>query len=244
MILDIILIAVVTALIILGFRRGIARTLFNLLSLFLSAVCGYFVANFASNWIYSSFIAPDVKSSVAQSISSTTGETTSVIENLPDAVRGILNLFGVTDESVSTAVSNTAKTTSNVVSDVVESTIASAVTSVLTIVLLVVCFLLLLIIFKFISKRLLKIFKIPVLKQLNRFFGGVLGLCEGLILCFVGVAICAIIVPLNGNFFVTPELISQSTIFNLIYSSDLISTLSSSVVTGQSVVTEISTALQ
>ena len=64
MILDIILIAIAAVLVIIGIRRGIARTLLNLLSVAVSGVLAYFVSKIAANWVYSSYISQTVTKSV------------------------------------------------------------------------------------------------------------------------------------------------------------------------------------
>lgn len=243
MVLDIILLVIVAVLILLGIHRGIAKTLLNLLSIFFAGVVGCFFANLGSKWIYTTFIAPDVNESIAKSFEQAQGNTISVIDNLPDFTKGLLTFFGVSDESLASSVNGGINAATGAVTSVLESTIANAVISILNIMLIIVLFLLLLIIFKFISKRLVKIFKIPVLKQINKFLGGALGLCEGLILCYIGIIICSIIVPINSEFIVSQELISQSIVFKSVYYSDFVQLFSASVEMGHTALTDVQNSL-
>ncbi len=239
MVLDIILLVIVAVLVFLGIHRGIAKTLFNLLSIFLAGVAGYFFANAGSKWIYTTFIAHDVNESIAQSFEQAQGNTVGIIDNLPDFTKGLLTFFNISDESIASSVNGGINATASAI----ESTIASAVISILNIMLIIILFILLLIIFKFISKRLVKIFKIPVLKQINKFFGGVLGLCEGLILCYIGIIICSIIVPINSEFIVSQELISQSVVFKSVYYSDFVQLFSASLEMGNTALTNVQSSL-
>lgn len=243
MVLDIILLGIVAILVFLGIKRGIAKTLLNLLSIFFAGAVGCFLANIGSKWIYSTFIAPDVSDSVAKSFEQAGNNTTGIIENMPDFTKGLLTFFGITDESLASSVNSGVNTAADAVTGVIENTIANAVISVLNIVLIIVLFLLLLIIFKLISRHLVKIFRVPVLKQINKFLGGALGLCEGLILCYIGIIICSIIVPLNNDFIVSQELISQSVVFKSAYYSDFVQLFSSSAEIGHTVLTDVQNSL-
>ncbi|MCH5298982.1 MAG: CvpA family protein [Ruminococcus sp.] len=243
MILDIVLIAVVALLIIIGAVRGIARTLYNLLSVFLSGFLAYIASKAAAGWIFDNFIAASIEKSVTESLSSAAQSTGNAAQDailgLPDYVVGILNTFGVSTDTLAGSVSSAADSSADVVSGAIVGAIAPVFTSVLSVILLVVLFIIFILIFKLLSKKFLKLFELPIIRSANKLLGGALGMCEGIIICYIFILVCRIILPFSQEPFISPEMIDSSIIFRTVYYSDFLNTISALITTGSNTVNEV-----
>ena len=236
--LDIFIVLIIALFVIFGVKRGVARTLLNLLALVLSGVFAYFVSKFLSVWVYENFFEASIRESVVNSVTDAVGSTTSitstVFDGLPDFVSGLLSTFGLNSESLFTNTVITSNNTIKAISETIMNTVSSAVISLLFMLMIVLLFVIFYILLKkFAVNKILKIFKIPVLKQLNGILGGAVGLCEGIVLCTLFILLCAIYVPLNSNFFINQTLINQSYFFSQIYYSDVVVMISSFVSEGK-----------
>lgn len=212
MIIDIILIAVIVLFAVIGMKRGIAKTLLNIAGLVLSAIAAYYLAGLLSRSMYDAFIKQTVMQNIQQIIQQNGADyaVNNCLEAMPAWINGVLSfivgLFGMTvgdfekhmtiPDGVSESVAQT-----------VENTVAPVITSLLEFVFLVVLFIVLFIIAKKLVKLASKVFDIPVIKQINRLLGGVLGIAEGVVIVFVAANILGFSmqfsnpVLLNGGIF-------------------------------------------
>lgn len=243
MILDIVLIAVVVLLIVIGAIRGIARTLYNLLSVFLSGFLAYIASTAAAGWIFDNFIAASIQKSVTESLAGTAQSTGNaaqdVVNALPDYVVGILNMFGISADSLSGSVSTAADSSADAISGVIVGAVAPVLTSVLSVILLIVLFIIFILLFKLLSKKFLRLFELPIIRSANKLLGGALGMCEGIILCYIFILVCRIILPFSQEPFISPEMIESSIIFRTVYYSDFLNTVSGLITMSSNTVNEV-----
>lgn len=244
MILDIILVSVVVLLVAIGAFRGIARTLYNVLSVFLSGFLAYVVSSAAAGWIVDNFIVGTIEKSVSESLATTAlsaGDAAqNVVDGLPGYVAAILNMFGTGTDELVGFLSGAADSSAQAVTSVIVATITPVLTAVLSAVLLIVLFIIFILIFKLLSKHFLKLFKLPIIRSVNKLLGGALGMCEGIIVCYIFILVCRIILPFSQEPFISPELIESSFIFKAVYYSDFLNTVSGFLTAGSSAVNEVS----
>ena len=70
---------------------------------------------------------------------------------------------------------------------------------------------------RLLSKVILKLFELPVIRVVNRLLGGAFGLCEGLLLIYAAILVIRIIYPFIENPLITEEMINSSFLFKSIY---------------------------
>lgn len=194
MVADIIIIAVFALLFFIDFKRGIAITILNVAGVALTGFLAYHISNFLASWVYTAFVQQTLTTNLQQMID-TQGINSAIANSfsaLPNWVMGMLgfflSIFGL-DSSVYTndfQVSNSAATA---VSASVENLIQPVITGMFRLVIGVVISIIIFIIIKILVKKLARVFKIPVVKQINKLLGGVLGLAEAAILVFFAVNI-------------------------------------------------------
>lgn len=190
MIADIIIIAIILLFGVIGVVRGIAKTILNVLAFALSILIANQLSTFFTELIYNCFIKEALTNNILHSMQSSgiEGALNNSISNLPEwagaIVIPILSLFGVNaDESVksidlSSQLQSAAVTAESMLKPLVVGVFAMILTTLFVLVLFILAKL-------FVVKPLSRIFRIPVLRQLNQLFGGIVGLLEGLLIAFI-----------------------------------------------------------
>ena len=213
MVADIIIIAVFALLFFIDFKRGIAITILNVAGVALTGFLAYHISNFLASWVYTAFVQQTLTTNLQQMID-TQGINSAIANSfsaLPNWVMGMLgfflSIFGL-DSSVYTndfQVPNSAATS---VSTSVENLIQPVITGMFRLVIGAV----LSIIIKILVKKLAIVFKIPVVKQINKLLGGVLGLAEAAILVFFAVNIFSGVLEFSN-----PEMLNNPMISGAVF---------------------------
>lgn len=209
MIVDIIIIAIIVLFVIIGVKRGLAKTILNLAGLVLTAVSAYYISSFLSQLFYDMFIKQTVITNTQQIIEQNGIDyaVSNCLEAVPRWINGIISFivgaFGINLNEFQNQITVPANISSSA-SQVIESVLAPVVTSVLSIILVIILFIIILIIVKKLVKLVLRIFNIPVIKQINQFLGGIFGLAEGLLIVFIAVNIISMVAGFSN-----PDLLSN-----------------------------------
>ncbi len=209
MIVDIIIIAIIVLFVIIGVKRGLAKTILNLAGLVLTAVSAYYISSFLSQLFYDMFIKQTVITNTQQIIEQNGIDyaVSNCLEAVPQWINGIISFivgaFGISLNEFQNQITVPANISSSA-SQVIESVLAPVVTSVLSIILVIILFIIILIIVKKLVKLVLRIFNIPVIKQINQFLGGIVGLAEGLLIVFIAVNIISMAAGFSN-----PDLLSN-----------------------------------
>ncbi len=246
MILDLIIVGVILLLVIIGIKRGIAKTLLNVFAVIASAVCSYLGAGLLSNFIYSTFIAPSITNQITDSMADSTASASTIIhealDSLPDFVTGVFGTFGISMDSLSKSANSAAGSVQNGVPQAVDLALKPAITSVLSVIFMIVLFIVFIIVFKYIARRVEVLFHIPVVGAFNRFLGGALGFVEGAVICIVAVAVCKVAFVFSQDPLISADMISNSIIFSAIYNSDILDSVSAFLGTGKDLVQSVTEA--
>lgn len=217
MVADIIIIAVFALLFFIDFKRGIAITILNVAGVALTGFLAYHISNFLASWVYTAFVQQTLTTNLQQMID--TQGINSVIANsfsaLPNWVMGMLgfflSIFGL-DSSVYTNDFQVPNSAVAAVSASVENLIQPVITGMFRLVIGVVISIIIFIIIKILVKKLARVFKIPVVKQINKLLGGVLGLAEAAILVFFAVNIFSGVLEFSN-----PEMLNNPMISGAVF---------------------------
>lgn len=213
MIADIIIIAVFALLFIIDFKRGIAITILNIAGVALTGFLAYHISNFLASWVYTAFVQQTLTTNLQQMID-TQGINAAIANSfsaLPNWVMGImgffLSLFG-TDASIYTNDFQIPSQAATTVSTSVEQLIQPIVTGLFQMIIGAVISIIIFILIKFLIKKIARVFRIPVVKQINQFLGGLLGLAEAAILVFFAVNIYSGVLQFSNPEMLTNPMIS------------------------------------
>lgn len=217
MVADIIIIAVFALLFFIDFKRGIAITILNVAGVALTGFLAYHISNFLASWVYTAFVQQTLTTNLQQMID-TQGINSAIANSfsaLPNWVMGMLgfflSIFGL-DSSVYTNDFQVSNSAAAAVSTSVENLIQPVITGMFRLVIGVVISIIIFIIIKILVKKLARVFKIPVVKQINKFLGGVLGLAEAAILVFFAVNIFSGVLEFSN-----PEMLNNPMISGAVF---------------------------
>lgn len=217
MVADIIIIAVFALLFFIDFKRGIAITILNVAGVALTGFLAYHISNFLASWVYTAFVQQTLTTNLQQMID-TQGINSAIANSfsaLPNWVMGMLgfflSIFGL-DSSVYTNDFQVPNSTAAAVSASVENLIQPVITGMFRLVIGVVISIIIFIIIKILVKKLARVFKIPVVKQINKLLGGVLGLAEAAILVFFAVNIFSGVIEFSN-----PEMLNNPMISGAVF---------------------------
>ena len=217
MVADIIIIAVFALLFFIDFKRGIAITILNVAGVALTGFLAYHISNFLASWGYTAFVQQTLTTNLQQMID-TQGINSAIANSfsaLPNWVMGMLgfflSIFGL-DSSVYTNDFQVPNSAAAAVSASVENLIQPVITGMFRLVIGVVISIIIFIIIKILVKKLARVFKIPVVKQINKLLGGVLGLAEAAKLVFFAVNIFSGVLEFSN-----PEMLNNPMISGTVF---------------------------
>lgn len=217
MVADIIIIAVFALLFFIDFKRGIAITILNVAGVALTGFLAYHISNILASWVYTAFVQQTLTTNLQQMID-TQGINSAIANSfsaLPNWVMGMLgfflSIFGL-DSSVYTNDFQVPNSAAAAVSTSVENLIQPVITGMFRLVIGVVISIIIFIIIKILVKKLARVFKIPVVKQINKLLGGVLGLAEAAILVFFAVNIFSGVLEFSN-----PEMLNNPMISGAVF---------------------------
>lgn len=217
MIADIIIIAIFALLFMIDFKRGIAITILNIAGVALTGFLAYHISAFLASWVYTAFVQQTLITNLQQMID-TQGINAAIANSfsaLPDWAMGMmgffLSLFG-TDASIYTNDFQIPNQTATTVSVSVEQLIQPIITGFFQMVIGAVISIIVFILIKLLVNKLAKVFKIPVVKQVNQLLGGVFGLTEAAILVFFAVNIYSGVLEFSN-----PEMLNSPMISGAVF---------------------------
>ena len=217
MVADIIIIAVFALLFFIDFKRGISITILNVAGVALTGFLAYHISNFLASWVYTAFVQQTLTTNLQQMID-TQGINSAIANSfsaLPNWVMGMLgfflSIFGL-DSSVYTNDFQVPNAAAAAVATSVENLIQPVITGMFRLVIGVVISIIIFIIIKILVKKLARVFKIPVVKQINKLLGGVLGLAEAAILVFFAVNIFSGVLEFSN-----PEMLNNPMISGTVF---------------------------
>lgn len=217
MIADIIIIAIFVLLFMIDFKRGIAITILNIAGVALTGFLAYHISAFLASWVYTAFVQQTLITNLQQMID-TQGINAAIANSfsaLPDWAMGMmgffLSLFG-TDASIYTNDFQIPNQTATTVSVSVEQLIQPIITGFFQMVIGAVISIIVFILIKLLVNKLAKVFKIPVVKQVNQLLGGVFGLAEAAILVFFVVNIYSGVLEFSN-----PEMLNSPMISGAVF---------------------------
>ncbi len=221
-IVDIVLALVLVFSVIKGYKKGFIKTAFNLLTVVLAIAAAYFFGPSMGEVIRTT----DAYNSVCESVNGTItdyfmnradGEAVdeaTVAEDVP--VLGILDRLGVDTEELYMSYENAmAESSQNAAENVMNNVAAPVLEALSTALGAVVVFIVAWIVLKIVKWILESIFKLPVLKGLNKLAGLAAGAVLGVLSCFVICLVIEVLLPyIPSNPILYPGMENSTVLYN------------------------------
>lgn len=214
MLTDIIIISIIALFVLIGTFRGLAKSLLNLAGILVTAISAYYLSKYISELVYDEFIKDNIIQNLEQIIQQNGVEyaLNNSFEALPLWIGGMFSAFLALFGANANDFNNTIGTTiSESAANGIERAVAPSVIMLLGLLLMIIFFIVIYIIVKKLIKLVLKVFEIPIIKQINKLLGGVLGAVEGLIIVWFAVNIFYSLASVSNpqllsEFYITGEL--------------------------------------
>lgn len=195
--IDLIVITIIALFTFIGYKKGLIKVAFGLVSFILAIVISVILYRPISNFIITS---------------------TPLDDYIEETIYERLNSPETTDEETDNIVSNYYNNIKTSSTTVIASTISKSIINVSCMIIVFIVSKIILLFFKFIGDL---IAKLPLIKQFNSAGGFLYGLLKGFIIIYSLLAIIAIISPIiNINKILT--IINNSIITNIMYNNNII----------------------
>lgn len=183
LILDILLLVLLLLGIFLGAHRGFCRSIINLIGTIVALAAAMWIAGMLSEWIFQHVVrtAMTEQLSGALQASSTGDAAEAIFTSIPSFLQGALEACGITLDSLRQTLAESNVSAAAAAVELMAPIVISLMRSVLSLVLFVV----LIIVIKIIAKLVSGVCRLPVLRQLDKGLGAVLGAVEAVLIIFL-----------------------------------------------------------
>lgn len=221
MLADISIVLIVILFILIGVKRGFAKSVLGIIGLIVSFFAAQFLADFLANAVYNAFLKQTVVDNVNTYIN-TSGVDYALTQGfsaLPDwangFVSGTVSFLGGNFNELEQGIRETTHSALTTTATTIENTIQTVSVTIFDILFLIILFIVLYIIVRKLIKLVSRLFKLPIIKQVNSVLGGIFGAAEGILIVFLAVNIFATFEVLSN-----PDLLSNGFVdgwlFNLL----------------------------
>ncbi len=231
-IVDIIIIAIFLITVIISYKKGFFKSLFDLIGTLVAIVAARIVSSSLAPQGFEMFVKEPARATLTNTLG-TVGTTDygaqveSAINSIPDSLGGIMNLIGIDKQAILDKVSSSELAQGNLVDNIMENIVTPVGTAIIQFVLFVILAIVLTVALKILVKLLdFIIKKLPVVKSLNKSLGIVIGVLRGLITVVILSMLIGVIVSFIGNEQII-EAVNNSTIVSAV--QNIMSSLSGAV---------------
>ena len=194
---DAIILVIFLLFIILGVKRGFVRSVLDLVGTLAAMLVSMWFSGIAAQWVFSTFLQESLTRQIAEALQAAPAADAAeaVLSVVPEILRGGLEAFGITSDAINQAVAGT----SGQAAEAVVAVLSPMVVSLLRALFSLVLFVFLLVIFRILSGVVCRIFRLPVLRQLDKGLGILLGVAQAalitVLLCFCAQALISVSSP-------------------------------------------------
>lgn len=203
--LDLCFAAVLVLSVVLAAKKGFFATLLDLAAFVLSVIgAKLFSAQFAPA-VYTALVQQPLRAKIAQGFGSAAGadigaQVAAAVKAIPDAISGVMQMLGVSKESLLQKVEALDLTGKHAVDRLMRSVVDPVATAVVRTALFVLIAIVLSVVLKLVFRLLNRVIKeVPAIKQINTGLGVVLGLLRGAVLVFLLALAVGLIAGLSAN---------------------------------------------
>ncbi|MBQ9914228.1 MAG: CvpA family protein [Clostridia bacterium] len=204
-IVDIIIIAVFLISVVISYKKGFFRSLFDLIGTLVSVMAARLVSATLATQGFEMLIQTPARAALTNSLG-TVGTTDygaqveSALNSIPDSFNGIMSLIGIDKNAILEKVSSSELAQGNLVDNIMENIVAPVGTAVIRFVLFVILAVVFTLVLKVVVKLLdFVIKKLPFVKSVNKGLGIVIGVLRGLITVLIVSMLIATVVSFTGN---------------------------------------------
>ncbi len=233
LIIDFLIIAVAGAAIYLGIARGFIKSVTHFLSLIVAVVAVFVFTVPVSDWLNDKFVEDQVSTITEDSLNGIVDagverlQLEKVFNDRPDALINVTERFSVDIEELVSYYTEflSSLAESAAIDELAEKLAGPTAAALSTALSAIAVFVAAMIVMKLISFILDLIFRLPVLKRLNKFLGFLFGVCSAavsvLVIANLAVGLIFALEAINGDIF-NQSVVDNSFILSYLYDNSLI----------------------
>lgn len=183
--IDIILVVIFASFVLTAVKKGFILSLLEFAAVILALVLAYNFSPKVAETAYDGFVKEatikTIETQIEENVSlqETSTQAQLLLESIPDYMVSVADFMGVSVDDIKQSVASSKFTSENIATELVEKIAQPIIIGALTALSFVVLAIVLLFVLKFLAQIIAKIFKIPVIKTVNKLLGGILGACKG-----------------------------------------------------------------
>lgn len=218
--IDIILVVIFASFVLTAVKKGFILSLLEFAAVILALVLAYNFSPKVAETAYDGFVKEatikTIETQIEENVSlqETSTQAQLLLESIPDYMVSVADFMGVSVDDIKQSVASSKLTSENVATELVEKIAQPIIIGALTALSFVVLAIVLLFVLKFLAQIIAKIFKIPVIKTVNKLLGGILGACKGFAVVLFICTILTVFFASGDNELATA--VNDSVVVNLI----------------------------
>lgn len=204
---DILLVLLLIASIVVGYQKGLIKTVWKIAALIITIVLVMLLRDPAINYLSGSGMAQDINTKISENVSVPTGGGVDIADNLnlPEFMKGEVNNQIKNTQGVITSVNET-----------VTSSLTSFTVAVIACVLLFIIIRLLLMVAYIILSG---VTKLPVIRGVNKLVGSLLGLINMIFMIFLLLSCVSLFAPADSELF---EILNNTYLVKYFYNYNIL----------------------
>ena len=212
LILDITVVVILIVSFCIGWRRGLISSLLQLLGFAISLIAAWIFSRSITTYVYERFVRDKIVDNVSNKLSSS-------VDGVVEATKGIFGKLADVGAAFFDYSTISEDKASELGEKIVDQTIASPVQAVLRAIIFIILFAIFMLIIKLLSRLFKGVNKLPVLGTVNKMGGGLIGIVEGLIMCYLVVVGVSIIITLSADklLWLNSDIVDQSRLFSILF---------------------------
>lgn len=196
-ILDLVILCIFVLFIAVGVRRGLVKSAAHFLGSILAAFFASALGGVVAKWVFQAMFRDALVQRISESLSSLgTGATLAAIDNvlssLPDFIVRALQQAGITSNSLEGVVS----TRSGQAAELIADSLSPVFISFLKVLAVIVLFALFMILVRVLADMVAGLFRLPMLRQVNKALGGLFGFLLALVSVWIAVSAIQVFMPM------------------------------------------------
>ncbi|MFA9380604.1 MAG: CvpA family protein [Acetanaerobacterium sp.] len=203
LIIDIVFAGILVICILVAWRKGFVQTILSFFGFIAAALISMYSCAQVSMQVYKNLIEQPLYESIYKKVLTLvpTGEIINNVENIGDVLPGMVKtLFDLAATQANQRIGETLSGTAEMVSHtVLDSLVAPLVMALLNLVIFFVLFGVLMVIVNILVTVVGKVFELPVLGSINHFFGAVIGVVNGVLVCMVAATLLTLFATVTAN---------------------------------------------
>lgn len=221
--LDVLVFLILFVMTAIGMYRGFVRSITALLATVLALLLSVFISAPLAKATFNGWLAQPIEQAISDKLDVQSNQSLEVslentLDSMPDIVSNLLySKFGSTQQMAQSIEASGELDQEQIGALLTRNWVAPLVIPVLQLLISVILFLILRIFLGVLLRIISKLFKLPVLKQLNRLLGAVVGFLQGVLLLLVVSAVLHGIALSNGpDSFLSVQNLEQTTVLHWI----------------------------